>query len=76
LVDLNTGQLWDDPEQRHKVDTSTVRTTRTQVCSMSVRGVIPSLQAHGHASRSAVRRIGSARTTSAARRKPAARKKS
>jgi hypothetical protein len=61
LVDLDTGQMWDDPDQQHAVDSPSVRSTRNQVCSMSVRGVVPSLLPQAHASRSAVRRIGTAK---------------
>lgn len=75
LVELSTGQMWDDAGQRHPVDTPGVRTARTQVCSMSVHGVLPSLLPQGHASRATVRRIGTPQKVTG-RRKATARRRS
>jgi hypothetical protein len=74
LVDLSSGQVTDS-ETEQKVDTPTLRTTRSRVCAMSVQGVIPSLLPQGHTSRAGVRRIATGtprRTASAARKKTTA----
>ena len=49
LVDLSSGLMWEDSAQKTRIDSPTLRTTRVQVCSMSVRGVVPSLQPHSTA---------------------------
>jgi hypothetical protein len=69
LVDLNNGQVWDDAEGKHRLDTPGLRATRHQACLMSVRGIVPSLLPQGHPSRAAVSRVSNGAT----RRKPAAR---
>jgi len=69
LVDLNTGQVWNDADGTHRLDTPALRTTRNQVCSMSMHGVLPSLLPQGHTSRAAVSRVANGTT----HRKPAKR---
>ena len=66
LVELSSGQVWEDGATQKRVDSADVRTTRNRVCAMSVQGVIPSLLPQGHTSRAGVRRIGA---TTAARKK-------
>jgi hypothetical protein len=76
LVDLNSGQVWGDTDGKHTIDTPTLRTTRKQVCSMSMRGVIPSLLPQGHTSRAAVSRVANGNARKRRSTKPAAPRKS
>jgi hypothetical protein len=46
LVELSSGRIWEDAAQRRSVDSATLRAARVRVCSMSVRGVVPSLLPH------------------------------
>jgi len=77
LVDLNSGQVWEDGETHRQVESPALRTARTQVCAMSVKGVIPSLLPQGHTSRARTRRVaaGPATRTQSTARKTAARAK-
>jgi len=75
LVDLNNGQVWDDADGTHRLDTPTLRSTRNQVCSMSMRGIIPSLLPQGHTSRAAVSKVANSATRGKSAKRSAAPRK-
>lgn len=70
-VDLSNGQMWAEDGDEKRIDSPEVRLTRTRMCSLSVKGVIPSLLPQGHTSRAGITRIGTGKpaTTASARRK-------
>jgi hypothetical protein len=67
LVEFNSGRILEGSESGSTVDSATLRTARARVCSMSVRGVLPSLLPH--ASSRTRRRAGAGRNVASAARK-------
>jgi hypothetical protein len=58
VVDLGSGKLFEDSGSR-PVESPNVRLTAAQVCSMSVRGVLPSLLPHARPARRTPRTVAS-----------------